>query len=61
METPDGAKQLDLRVAGNNLGRAIAEIVFATVHGEMCGPHRQETAFRTFSEALQHYVEVVGR
>jgi hypothetical protein len=50
--------ELDLLVAGKDIGRALAEIVFVTVHAEMVGSHRQETAVQTFSEVLLRYVQL---
>lgn len=55
----DRVTEIDLRVAGRDIARAIAEICFVTVHAEMVGPHRQDAATQTFSETLLRYVQIV--
>lgn len=45
-------QEIDLKVAGNNLGRCIEEIIFCTVHPTLTGPHRREIAINTFGESI---------
>ena len=51
------SQEMDLRSAAKAVGCSIAEIVFVTVHAEMCGPHRQEQAVQTFAEVLVDFVK----
>ncbi len=57
----DKVKELDIKVAGITLSRAISEIVYCSYHPDFTGPHRLQEAHKTFGEAVVNLVKLLEK